>query len=99
MFKEVACIANSSAFSHLPSILPAAGWSLLEGDIVEIYSKGHLIDRGIVDAVTSDGLTLWLSQEGATPRRLVQKEPAMTVSVFSSPLQSVASTKSQRKAD
>ncbi|KQR82460.1 hypothetical protein ASF98_00065 [Arthrobacter sp. Leaf337] len=49
-----------------------ANWSLLEGCQVEIRLNGRVIDRGVVDAVTSDGTILWLKQDGATQRRLIE---------------------------
>lgn len=56
-------------------------WSLLNGAYVEIYRADKLLDHGTVDAATQDGLIVWLSQEGATPRRLVHKEPGITAVV------------------
>jgi catechol 2,3-dioxygenase-like lactoylglutathione lyase family enzyme len=49
-----------------------ANWSLLEGCQVEVRLNSRVIDRGVVDAVTSDGTILWLKQDGATQRRLIQ---------------------------
>jgi hypothetical protein len=48
-------------------------WSLLEGREVEILRDGRVVDRGVVDAVTSDGSILWLRQQGAVQRRLVER--------------------------
>lgn len=38
---------------------------MLEGKNVEVYhAGGNLIDQGTVEAVTNDGLVLWLRQNG-----------------------------------
>ena len=56
-------------------------WALLEGLQVEIYLKDHVVDCGIVDAVTFDGSILWLKQKGVTGRRLVERAAGMYVRI------------------
>lgn len=53
---------------------PSHDWTLLEGKHVKIYTQELLVDQGAVDAVTADGLILWLQQNGPQSRRIVQKQ-------------------------
>lgn len=53
---------------------PLDDWTLLKGQKVDIYENGELIDQGRAEAVTNDGCILWLEQEGAHLRRLVEKQ-------------------------
>ncbi|HSN37783.1 MAG TPA: hypothetical protein VLT34_15660 [Arthrobacter sp.] len=48
---------------------------------MEIYLKDHVVDCGIVDAVTFDGSILWLKQKGVTGRRLVERAAGMYVRI------------------
>jgi hypothetical protein len=58
---------------------PINDWTMLEGKNVEVYHAGNLIDQGTVEAVTNDGLVLWLRQNGPAGRRLVQRDPETEV--------------------
>lgn len=60
-------------------LVPARGkkvtnWRSLVGHTVQIWHGNDVLDQGLVEAVTADGMVLWLAQAGATPRRLVTKE-------------------------
>jgi hypothetical protein len=59
----------------------AENWAALEGLRIEIYLNDHLVDRGLVDAVTFDGSILWLKQNGVTGRRLVERMAGMYVRI------------------
>lgn len=50
-------------------------WTLLAGCDVEVQFPGGAFDHGMVDAVTHDGLILWLRHDGASTRRMVEKTP------------------------
>ncbi|MEV7605892.1 hypothetical protein AB0N65_10690 [Paenarthrobacter sp. NPDC089322] len=52
---------------------PVDDWTGLKGLTIEVHQRGFVMDRGIVDAVTPDGLVLWLAFEGAVERRIVEK--------------------------
>ncbi|MCQ6271450.1 hypothetical protein M8J71_13275 [Pseudarthrobacter sp. R1] len=54
---------------------PVDDWASVEGRYIEIYRHGVQIDRGVVDAVTADGTILWLMQDGALPRRIIEQLP------------------------
>lgn len=56
-------------------------WTPLDALVVEIQVKGRVVDRGVVDAVTSDGSILWLKQDGATQRRLIERTPGVILRV------------------
>jgi hypothetical protein len=64
---------------------PADDWPGLKGAKVEIWNGSKLIDRGTVDDVTADGKILWLQQEGAITRRLVEKSTNSPTRIFSVP--------------
>ena len=51
---------------------PHPDWTTLKGHNVEIYDHCRIIDQGRVETVTADGSILWLTQDGANARRLVQ---------------------------
>ncbi|WP_353713453.1 hypothetical protein [Arthrobacter sp. K5] len=57
-------------------------WSQLQGLDIEIRDGGEFIDRGRVEVVTADGSLLWLQQEGATQRRLVEMQPKLQVQIY-----------------
>ncbi|QOT18577.1 hypothetical protein [Paenarthrobacter sp. YJN-5] len=42
---------------------------------MEIHHRGQLVDFGTVECVTHDGSLLWLHQNGAVPRRIIEKSP------------------------
>lgn len=52
---------------------PADDWSILAGLEVEVHRRGQIVDVGVVDCVTDDGNILWLRQNGALQRRIVEK--------------------------
>ena len=54
---------------------PVDDWTTLKGQDVEIFENGRLIDRGRVDDATSDGTVLWLMQDGASSRRIIENLP------------------------
>lgn len=58
---------------------PIDNWNMLEGRDVEIYCRDRIVDRGTVESVTADGRILWLSLDGATSRRLIEKLPGTYV--------------------
>jgi hypothetical protein len=64
---------------------PAGDWRLLQGQSIEIYERGKLIDRGRTEAVTNDGRILWLAQDGTHPRRLVEKLPGTELRIVAAP--------------
>lgn len=49
-------------------------WTLLVGRSVQVWRGNDIVDQGTVDAVTSDGRVMWLTQMGAIERRMVTKE-------------------------
>lgn len=55
-------------------------WTTLAGQEIEVYFPEGDTDAGIVDAVTLDGLILWLKPDGASPRRMVEKLPGVEIS-------------------
>lgn len=59
--------------------LPAEDWTLLKGLEIEIYDDGKLIDCGSVEIVSADGRLLWLRQDGAMERRIIEKLPDLCV--------------------
>lgn len=54
---------------------PVDDWTLLQGRDVEIHDHEGIVDQGLVEAVTADGTILWLCQDGAHTRRIIQKTP------------------------
>lgn len=54
-------------------------WGALDGRYIEIYDHGKKVDRGRVDAVTRDGLILWLEQDGVRLRRMFELLPGRTI--------------------
>ncbi|BCW78332.1 hypothetical protein NicSoilC5_03510 [Arthrobacter sp. NicSoilC5] len=54
---------------------PEEDWSALVGSPVEVHHLGKLVDLGTVECVTHDGSLLWLQQNGAVPRRIIEKDP------------------------
>lgn len=49
-------------------------WRSLVGHSVQIRQGDHILDQGVVDAVTVDGSVLWLTQQGPVDRRIVMKD-------------------------
>jgi hypothetical protein len=72
-------------------------WSQLQGLDIEIRDGGEFIDRGRVEVVTGDGSLLWLQQEGATHRRLVEMQPKLQVHI-ADPVTPIAADRGSRKA-
>ena len=68
-------------YPSLPAVgwLPVDDWTFLEGLHVEIYRRGMLLDEGVVECTAPDGALLWLKQDGAALRRIVEKLPGMYV--------------------
>lgn len=54
---------------------PADDWTLLQSRDVEIHDHKGIVDQGRVEAVTADGTILWLHQDGAKTRRIIQNAP------------------------
>lgn len=65
--------------SRVPLLFDETDWRLLAGQHIEVHFPNGIRDQGIVDAVTTDGLILWLQQDGATPRRLIEKLPGLGI--------------------
>ncbi len=59
--------------------VPAAveDWTAAAGRHVAIYRNGVQADCGQVEAITADGNILWLMQDGAQNRRIVEKVPGI----------------------
>ena len=74
--------AGDAAIDDFRTPEPMEDWTLLEGRDIEIYDHGEAADRGRVDAITQDGRILWLAQDGARPRRLIEKLPGRAVTVL-----------------
>lgn len=62
---------------------PVDDWRTLKGHDVEIFENGRLMDRGRVDDVTSDGFVLWLMQDGASNRRIIENLPGTFIRLAS----------------
>lgn len=60
----------------------AEDWSKLRGRTIEVHYHGERVDHGKVDTVSPDGNLLWLSFEGVSPRRLVEKLPLTCVLIL-----------------
>ena len=58
---------------------PVDEWASVHGQYIEIYRNGVQIDWGVVDAVTADGTILWLMQDGALPRRIIEQLPGTCI--------------------
>jgi hypothetical protein len=54
---------------------PVADWVTLKGLEVEVFVGGRMLDRGHVDDVMADGSLLWLMQQGASERRIIENQP------------------------
>ena len=54
---------------------PIDDWTTLHGQDIEIHRGGSVIDRGRVDAVMADGSALWLTFNGASGRRIIERQP------------------------
>ena len=54
---------------------PIDDWTTLHGQDIEIHRGGSVIDRGRVDAVMADGSALWLKFNGASGRRIIERQP------------------------
>ena len=61
---------------------PIDDWTLLVGENVAVHDNDRIVDRGTVDVVTGDGLILWLKQDGAVLRRVVEKIPGRNIRVL-----------------
>lgn len=73
----------SQAFEPMdPFQLEVSDWRVLVGCQVEIQFPNGVTDAGTVEAVTFDGEILWLQQQGAVPRRLVERERGMEIRVL-----------------
>lgn len=72
--------------SRPPKALPrhVDDWTGLTGSRVEIRKDGQVHSAGIVDAVTSDGMILWL-QPPSDQRRLYEKSASYEVWVHVAP--------------
>lgn len=49
-------------------------WQRALGQRVEIWNGGKLVRKGTVEAVTPDGLLLWISAEGVASRQMVFRD-------------------------
>jgi hypothetical protein len=54
------------------SLHPQTSWHQLVGSRVEVRRGGDVLDVGIVDDAMADGTLLWLAQEGAKNRRIIE---------------------------
>lgn len=48
-------------------------WTPLLGEVIELRKQGTTIRVGRVDAVTADGMILWLEANGADPRTMYEQ--------------------------
>lgn len=48
-------------------------WISLPGSLVELRQAGRTVRKGLVDAATTDGKIVWIAQDGALERMLVDK--------------------------
>lgn len=58
---------------------PVDDWGTLTGCPVEVHHRGQLVDLGTVECVTHDGSLLWLHQNGAVPRRIIERSPDVDI--------------------
>lgn len=58
---------------------PVDDWGTLTGCLVEIHHRRQLVDFGTVECVTHDGSLLWLHQNGAVPRRIIERSPDVCI--------------------
>lgn len=73
---------TNAGASHLPGFWrPVDNWAELAGQNIEIHERGTIVDRGQVEVTTADGDILWLSQQGAVPRRLWEQSPGRHVRI------------------
>lgn len=49
-------------------------WLTVVGKEVNIWLNGHMVRRGIVDAVTNDETILWLMADGPHLRQMIERE-------------------------
>ena len=54
---------------------PVDDWASLKDHLVEVHIRGGIADQGRVDDVMADGSVLWLMQEGASARRIIEHLP------------------------
>lgn len=73
---------ESNALQITVEAYTVSDWTALKGCDVQIWSGSTVIDNGTVDDATYDGEILWLKQDGATTRRLVQKTTNTAVHVL-----------------
>lgn len=62
---------------------PVDNWATLRGLDIEIHMGGRLIDQGRVDDVMPDGSLLWLMNDGASGRRIIENLPGTLVRLSS----------------
>lgn len=60
---------------------PVEDWSSLKDQTVEIHVGGKVADRGCVDDVMADGSALWLKNNGASGRRIIEHLPETNISL------------------
>lgn len=78
--EEMAAWDHVGNSARLPlSWKPVDDWSILKDPYVEIYRSGMVADRGLVDDVMADGSVLWLMQDGATGRRLIESQSGVHI--------------------
>jgi hypothetical protein len=73
---------------------PVDDWTSLRGQTIEVHEHGKVMDLGVVDAVTLDGLILWLAFDGSLPRRIIEKDHGRYVRVIAQPSAAVGRWKS-----
>ena len=61
---------------------PVEDWTLLPGCTIEVHSCGKVVEVGIVETVTNDGLILWLEQDGPSLRRLIEKTAGTWIKIL-----------------
>ncbi|MDR6417704.1 hypothetical protein [Pseudarthrobacter sulfonivorans] len=76
---ETTRLAGDAAIDRFRAPQHVEDWTLLDGRDIEICEQGQVTDRGRVDAITKDGTILWLAQDGARPRRLIEQIPGRSV--------------------
>ncbi|MFB8369729.1 hypothetical protein ACFC25_10235 [Pseudarthrobacter sp. NPDC055928] len=66
---------------HLPEVKFVGAWSTLVGREITVKQGGRLLDQGRVEEATSDGRLLWLMQDGANHRRIIEDLPGRSVCI------------------
>lgn len=54
-------------------------WRPLLGKVVQIRKNGKIVRSGVVDAITDDGLILWIAGEGACTRQMAHQHDGYEV--------------------